>query len=318
MRILIAEDEEATAAALRGALGALGHEVAVAADGVQAWRMLQEERIPLVISDWMMPGLDGPALCRRIRAAGDSPYTYIILLTVRHRREDRMEGLRAGADDFLVKPFDVPELAVRLEIARRILTVQERLERQNARLAELAATDELTGLVNRREFRRGLEMSFALAARQGLPLSLVLLDVDHFKDFNDTFGHPAGDDALCAFAETLRSHCREHEPVARFGGEEFAVTLFGSPRGAARDVAERVRAALAGQQWLHRPLTASFGVATTGQGLRTVAEFVERADLALYYSKHHGRDRVTHYDDLPDGLNRGAGFAREAKGINSP
>ena len=205
MRILLVEDEEVTAAALRGIVASLGHQVTVVADGTSAWRLLQEEHIPVVLSDWMMPGLDGPSLCRHIRGLGDSPYTYIILLSVRDRRADRMEGLRAGADDFLVKPVEAEELSVRLEIARRILSVQERLERQNARLTELATTDDLTGLVNRREFRRALGLNFALAQRQGLPLSLILFDIDHFKDFNDTFGHPAGDEALRTLAQVVRS-----------------------------------------------------------------------------------------------------------------
>ena len=297
MRILLAEDDEVTAAALRGILASLGHQVTVARDGTSAWQVLQAEHIPVVLSDWMMPGLDGPSLCRRIRGLGDSPYTYIILNSVRDRRLDRMEGLRAGADDFLVKPFDAEELAVRLEIARRILSVQERLERQNARLTELATTDDLTGLANRREFRRALEMSFALARRQGLPLSLVLFDIDHFKDFNDTFGHPAGDAALRTFAQTVRATCRAHEPVARMGGEEFAVMLFGAAREEARHTAERIRAALSECRWTHRPLTASFGIATSVPGKACTADLVEQADTALYLSKQHGRDRVTHRDD---------------------
>ncbi len=208
-----------------------------------------------------------------------------------------MEGLRAGADDFLVKPVEAEELAVRLEIARRILSVQERLERQNARLTELATTDDLTGLVNRREFRRALGVNFALAERQGLPLSLILFDIDHFKDFNDTFGHPAGDEALRTLAQVVRATCREHEPVARFGGEEFAVMLFGASREEARGAAERIRAELARGRWTHRPLTVSFGIATSGPDVATVADLVERADAALYLSKRHGRDRVTHDDD---------------------
>jgi two-component system chemotaxis response regulator CheY len=300
MRILLAEDAEVTAASLGGILASLGHRVTFAADGLSAWRILREERIPVVLCDWMMPGLDGPSLCRRIRGLAESSYTYIILLTVRDRRADRMEGLRAGADDFLVKLFDAEELAVRLEIARRILSVQEGLERQNARLEELATTDDLTGLANRREFRRALERQFALAGRQGVPLSLILLDIDRFKDFNDTFDHPAGDAALRVFAQTLRANCREHEPIARYEGEEFAIMLFDTAREPARGAAERVRAALGGSRWAHRPLTASFGIATTGQGLSGAADLVERADAALYASKRRGRDRVTHADDVPD------------------
>ena len=301
MRILLAEDEEMTAAALRGRLAGMGHDVAVATNGLHAWQMLQESHVPLVISDWMMPGLDGLSLCRHIRARGELPYTYFILLTARDGRADRMEGLLAGADDFLVKPIDTEELAVRLTIARRILSVQDRLERQNTLLAELASTDELTGLKNRREFLRLLEENFALAYRQSVPLSLVIFDADHFKSYNDQFGHPAGDVALRTVAEAAREVCRSHESVARYGGEEFAIMLFGASRDEAKHVAERLRSALAERDWPHRPITASFGIATTGVHAWTVSELVEQADRALYTSKHRGRDRITHRDDPPDG-----------------
>jgi diguanylate cyclase (GGDEF)-like protein len=304
MRILMVEDEEVTAAMLCGTLTAMGHQVTVATDGLAAWKLLQKEHFPVILSDWMMPGLDGPTLCRRIRAQGDSRYTYIIMVSARDQRTDRMEGLRAGADDFLIKPYEAEELAVRLEVANRILSIQEQLERQNARLTELATTDDLTGLANRREFRRAIEANFALARGQGPSLSLILLDIDHFKDFNDTFGHPAGDDALRTLAQVLRSSCREHELAARFGGEEFAVVLLGASREEARGTAQRIRAALGESQWPHRPLTSSFGIATSGpegSGIAAgIAELVEQADAALYSSKKQGRDRITHHDDRPD------------------
>jgi two-component system cell cycle response regulator len=302
MRILLAEDEEVTAAVLCGTLTSMGHRVTVATDGLVAWKLLQEEHFPVVLSDWMMPDLDGPTLCRRIRAAGNSPYTYFILISVRDRHADRMEGLRAGADDFIVKPCEAEELEVRLEIARRILTIQEQLERQNARLTQLATTDDLTGLANRREFRRTIEATFAQARGQGPSLSLILLDIDHFKDFNDTFGHPAGDAALRTLGRALRATCREHELAARFGGEEFAVVLNGASADEARGSAERIRAALSESRWEHRPLTASFGIATSGRDgaaiPASIAELIEHADAALYSSKKTGRDRITHDDDM--------------------
>jgi diguanylate cyclase (GGDEF)-like protein len=305
MRVLIAEDEEVTAARLRGCLVAMGHDVVVATDGLQAWELIQKDHMPLVISDWSMPHLDGPSLCRRIRGQVDSLYTYVMLLTAKAGQADRMDGLRAGADDFLIKPVHPDELAVRLEIARRILAVQERLQRQNEMLAELASTDELTGLANRREFFRMLETNFAVATRQGIPLSLVFFDVDHFKTYNDAFGHIAGDGALRMFGQTVRATVREHETVARYGGEEFAAILLGTSRGAARDAAERLRSAIAKRDWPHRRITASFGVSTIGPAVRTVTQLVDQADVALYLSKRQGRDRVSHYDEwlagsLPD------------------
>jgi PleD family two-component response regulator len=214
MKILIAEDQAPSALHLRRTLERLGHQPTVAPDGEQAWRLVQSGLAPLLISDWMMPLVDGPELCRRIRSATLEKYTYIILLTSRDRKEDRLEGLRAGADDFLTKPTDPDELTIRLEIAERILKVHAQLARQNERLVELAAVDELTGTKNRRRFREDLELLFAQAERLGSPLSLIMLDIDHFKEYNDAFGHPAGDEILRRLGSTLCSTLRGHDVVA--------------------------------------------------------------------------------------------------------
>ena len=273
----------------------MGHEATVAPDGEQAWRIVQSGDAPLLISDWMMPLLDGPELCRRIRSAARDRYTYIILLTSRDRREDRLEGLRAGADDFLTKPPDPDELTVRLEIAERILTVHAQLARQNERLAELAAIDELTGTKNRRRFREDLELLFAQADRLGSPLSLIMLDLDHFKEYNDTFGHPAGDEVLRRLGSTLRSALRSHDVVARYGGEEFVVLLPATGENEAIEVAERLRSAIANRPWPHREVTASLGVGTIGPRTAGATALVDQADRALYHSKQAGRNQVTHY-----------------------
>ncbi len=241
MKILIAEDQAPSALYLARTLEKLGHDAAVAPDGEQAWQICRTTEAPLLISDWMMPLLDGPELCRRIRSRVAERYTYIILLTSRDRREDRLEGLRAGADDFLTKPPDPDELAVRLEIAERILKVHAQLARQNERLAELAAVDELTGTKNRRRFREDLDLLYAQTQRLGTPLSLIMLDLDHFKEYNDTFGHPAGDEILKRLGTTLRSSLRSHDVVARYGGEEFVILLPATAGDEAMEVAERLR-----------------------------------------------------------------------------
>jgi diguanylate cyclase (GGDEF)-like protein len=294
MKILIAEDQPTSALFLRHILEKMGHQAIVAPDGEQAWRLIRDGGAPLLISDWMMPYLDGPDLCRRIRAEMRHAYIYIILLTSRDRREDRLIGLRAGADDFLTKPPDPVELALRLEIADRILAVHDQLARQNSRLVELATTDELTGVKNRRRFGEDLELFFAHAFRQGAPLSLVMLDIDHFKSYNDSFGHPAGDEVLRTVGSILRASVRKHDVVARYGGEEFAVLLPGSGPSETLEVAERLRAAIADRNWPHRKVTASLGVATMTPGLLDAAALVDQADRALYQSKLAGRDRVTH------------------------
>ena len=297
MKILIAEDQPVAALYLRRTLEKLGHHAEVAPDGEAAWRMIRDGDASLLISDWMMPLLDGPELCRRVRAARSDRYTYIILLTSRDRHEDRVEGLRAGADDFLTKPPDPDELAVRLEIAGRILAVHDQLARQNARLAELASTDELTGVKNRRRFREDLDLLFAQADRQRSPLSLILLDIDHFKQYNDAFGHPAGDRVLRQVGATLRSSLRGHDVVARYGGEEFVVLLPATDPEGAMEAAERLRAAIAGHDWPNRPVTASFGVATSGPDTLDADMLVDHADRALYFSKKAGRDRTIHFQE---------------------
>lgn len=295
MKILVAEDQVVAAMHLRRVLEKLGHEVTVAPDGEAAWERIRDDDYPLLISDWMMPHLDGPDLCRRIRDARLDRYTYIILLTSLDRQEDRVKGLRAGADDFLTKPPDPAELSVRLEIADRILAVHDQLARQNARLAELASTDELTGVKNRRRFGEDLELLYTQADRHGFPLSLILMDIDHFKAYNDAFGHPAGDRVLHEVGAILRTNIRGHDVVARYGGEEFAVLLPTTDESGAMEAADRLRRAIAGRDWPHRPVTASFGVATTGVETADASALVDQADRALYMAKEAGRDRTVHF-----------------------
>ena len=318
MRILIVEDSAVQANFLQGLLKSMGHQVRIARHGDEAWKILQEDPISLVLSDWVMPGLDGPGLCRLIRERQGGSYTYVILLTIRGCREDRMEGLRAGADDFLVKPVDAEELAARLEIARRILDIQARLERQNKQLEELASTDELTGLSNRRAYRRALEQGFTLANRQRLPLSLVFLDVDHFKSFNDEFGHPVGDEVLREVASVLKDHCREHDTIARHGGEEFAVVLIGAGQAESCEVAERLRTAVANRSWPVRPVTVSAGVATLTPDAPDTSCLIASADQALYSSKQRGRNRVTHHDGGKDRDAASRNLPRQAAGLSRP
>ena len=298
MDILIAEDQAASALYLHRLLERLGHEVIIATDGLQAWEMLQAGRFPVIISDWVMPLMDGIELCQKIRARENAPYTYIILLTSKQDKADRLAGLRAGADDFLVKPPDAEEIAVRLEIAARFLAVQEELERRNALLAVLAESDELTGVKNRRSFLDALDTEFAQARREGSSLSLMMLDIDHFKDYNDSFGHPAGDEVLRGVAALLRDNIRGHDVAARIGGEEFVVILPGVAAAASRAICERLCSTLASHPWPLRPVTASLGVATLSDLADRPATLIDQADRALYASKGRGRNRVTHHLDL--------------------
>jgi diguanylate cyclase (GGDEF)-like protein/PAS domain S-box-containing protein len=298
MTILIAEDHTPSAHELARMLETLGYTALFAADDDTAWRLVERSRVRLVITDWTTTGIDGPRLCRRIRGLADHPYTYLIVMTSRGAEADRLECLHAGADDFLTRPTDVRELAARLEIARRILAMQEELERKNARLAELVTIDPLTGLKNRRHFREALEAAFALATRGEQPLSVVMLDVDDFKRYNDTFGHPAGDELLCALGALLRTNGREQDVVARYGGEEFTILLPATDITGSLAFADRLRAMIAAHSWPLVPVTLSMGVATSTTETQDASALVEGADQALYHSKRLGRDRVTHQEEL--------------------
>ncbi len=298
MKILLAEDEVSSGSALRAILEKRGNEVTLVSSGTEAWEMINQGDWRLVISDWMMPGMDGLELCRRIRSRRESPYVYIILLTCRGDRNDRLEGMAAGADDFLAKPLDLEELSVRLSVANRILDVQSELEERNSFLARQAMTDPLTGLANRIRLREALETSAVLSTQQDVSCSVVMMDVDHFKSFNDDFGHLAGDEVLRTVASLLRSFARRRDMVARFGGEEFVICLPGAEATEAKGVAERLRAAIERHAWRHRRVTASFGVATLPPGLANASALLHHADQALYSSKRRGRNRVVHYEDL--------------------
>jgi len=318
MNVLIAEDDRVSALRLRRALEKLGYMANVVHNGAEAWKCIQAGGVELLLSDWMMPEVDGLELCRLIRSQPDALYTYVILLTSRSAREDRLAGLEAGADDFLTKPPDTGELVARLNVARRILAMQDQLrthaaqlfelhlalsrqnallERQNALLLERASTDGLTGLSNRRHFDEVLTQLLTSTSLEDQSLSLVLIDVDNFKTYNDHFGHLAGDDALRALAEMLRGHARTEDLVARYGGEEFALILPATGETTAREFAERLRVEVARRVW-PCPITLSLGIATAIIPSPEVARFIEEADRALYYSKAQGRDRVTHFDDI--------------------
>ncbi|RLC24824.1 MAG: diguanylate cyclase response regulator [Deltaproteobacteria bacterium] len=293
MNILIAEDEPVSRHLLEVTLRKWGYEVTAARDGAEAWEILNRPEAPnLVISDWMMPKMDGLELCRRVRGDQKKEYTYIIILTGKGKKEDIVKGLNAGADDYVIKPFDREELKSRVGIGERIISLEREVRR-------LASTDPLTGILNRGAFMDRLTQEINRCNRENTPLSLIMADIDHFKKVNDTHGHQAGDRVLQEFAETLRNALRSYDFVGRYGGEEFMICLPGTDGAPARDVAERIRKEVESRSFTLPDkggaigVTASFGVVSrapeSGEDLDMV---IKRADKALYEAKGRGRNCV--------------------------
>jgi two-component system chemotaxis response regulator CheY len=266
----------------------------------------------MVIADWIMPGLDGPELVRRIRAAEWPGYTYVMLLTVRSEKRDVVEGLNAGADDYLTKPFHPDELLARLGVGTRILDLEARLHRMLAREKGLASTDGLTGLLNRRGLYERARHELSRSRREASDISLVMMDLDDFKRFNDAHGHLAGDRALCLVADALREELRDYDFAGRWGGEEFVVVLPGTGPAQAERAAERIRAAVARlivpvEGRLAPPLLLSLGVASAcgGREDRDLDTLLEQADAAMYRAKSGGGNRVRIHGDAGEGRRDG-------------
>jgi two-component system cell cycle response regulator len=447
MRVLIAEDSTVARKLLEHNLQQLGYEVVATEDGAQAWAAYQQAPTPIVITDWEMPHMNGVELCRAIRQHPTEHYTYLMMLTARGQKEDKLQALEAGADAFLNKPLDIAELQANLRVAERILQAEADLQAQkrqlqdlneelvcqneqlqqsyrlveyanrrfselfenvpiacftvdiegsirewnlaaqqlygytkeevlhqpfytrvfrgasaskmheilqrviqgsvmagiesedydsegnlhyvlrsvfpirnpnrevvgaivsvvdvtyrveyenqlkalNQKLQSLAVTDGLTGLHNHRAFQDYLEEQFRTAMRNKQPLALILMDVDHFKQYNDTYGHQAGDEVLRQVAQILQANVREGDFVARYGGEEFVIVLPRTDLESAVAVAERLRRAVESAEWHLRPITGSFGVACIRPDMETRQELIEAADQALYQAKKNGRNRV--------------------------
>jgi two-component system, cell cycle response regulator len=305
MKVLVADDEPTTRLIAENALGNLGHECRTVTDGAEAWDAFRSLQPDVVISDWIMPGLTGPELCRNIRARSTTDYAYFIMISVNASPEHISEGMRAGADDYLVKPLDLDELRIRLIAAERVTKLHSQLahqrselERLNLELTSVVRKDPLTGLGNRLALQEDLESLDAQVRRYGHRFCMALLDVDHFKSYNDTFGHQAGDEVLQAVASQLGYNARTGDSLFRYGGEEFLCILPEQSLATGSQAVERMRD---GVQRLAVPhprnpvgvLTISAGLATLEPDrARPATEVLKEADDALYRAKHMGRNRV--------------------------
>jgi two-component system chemotaxis response regulator CheY len=305
MKILVVDDEPVTRRILENLLNKWGYETVSAVHGADAWELIQKPPHPnLVLSDWMMPNLDGVELCKRIRRIDQTGYNYIyfILLTTKTDKRDLITGLESGADDFIVKPFDQEELRSRVKIGERIVNLEQKI-------ITLANTDYLTGVMNRRAFMDRFESEANRCIRNGRSLSIILMDIDHFKSVNDCHGHQTGDRVLKRFAAVISGYSRTYDIVGRYGGEEFIVCLPETDLDAAVNIAERMRenveALDVGSADNPREVfkvTASFGVVTGMlKKIHEAESLINRADAALYRAKENGRNRVEKSDWVSDG-----------------
>ena len=297
MKVLIADDSATSRKLLRGALGRWGYEIVEAENGAQALEVLLRPDSPtLAIVDWVMPEMTGPEVCRKIRETHREPYTYILLLTSKNTKNETVEGLDAGADDYIVKPFDEHELQVRLRAGKRIVDLQADLLTAREELRERASKDLLTMLPNRSAIAAELEREIARCHRERRSVGVILLDIDHFKKINDTYGHFAGDAVLRETAQRLRSNVRPYDQVGRYGGEEFLVVLPNCDLEQAAVQADRMRTRLAAHgmsvDGADIRVSASFGVTVSDGTEKSPDYFVRVADEALYQAKAKGRNCV--------------------------
>jgi diguanylate cyclase (GGDEF)-like protein len=289
MKILVADDDPISRRLLMRVLDRWGYEVVVCSDGKEAlWRLVEQE-IQLAILDWKMPEMDGMEVCRKIRSTPGT-HAYLVLLSARSNQEDLIAGLESGADDFIRKPFDAAELRARLNIGRRILDLEQSLRAQ-------AIRDPLTGLYNRRYMEETLHREISRAIRKGTDLGVILVDIDHFKQINDTYGHQAGDQVLRVVGQFMLDSFRLADIVCRFGGEEFVVILPEVSTEITRNRAEQLREGITNREIFFKdvklvPVYLSAGIAEFPLHGNTAEELLHKADQALYIAKAEGRNRV--------------------------
>lgn len=306
MKILVAEDDPITRRLLEARLTQWGHEVVARGDGVQAWETLSSNDAPrLAILDWMMPGMDGVTLCRELRKLEKPQYTYIILLTAKTGKQDVIEGLEAGADDYIMKPFDAHELKVRVRAGSRIVSLQQELISALEVSEYQASHDALTGLWNRRAIIDVLKRELARCEREDVSVGVIIGDLDHFKRINDSWGHLAGDAVLREVAKKLASSVRPYDAVGRYGGEEFLIICPGVDLECIQGVAESFRVRLTESPLVTSEglldVTMSFG-ATSADGREEgdADSVVGCADRALYRAKELGRNCVQVGEPAPE------------------
>jgi two-component system, cell cycle response regulator len=297
-RILVVEDSPDSLHLLCSRLRLRGYLVDEAVSGEEAMHMVEFSPPDLLLLDVMLPGIDGHEVVRRLKAIPELPFIPVILVTGRDSTPEKVAGLDAGADDYLVKPVDLAELEARVRSMLRIKRLQTQLEEKNRELERLSRTDGLTGLFNQRHIRELLNDEFERVRRSKEPLAIALIDFDDLKRVNDTLGHQTGDQVLVEMARLLHGSTRRVDRVGRSGGDEFLVLLPQTPMQGAVVCLERIRKKVEVYPFIpdgdgHLPLTISVGLATCPDpGVQSPEELLRRADVAMYTAKHSGRNRI--------------------------
>ncbi|HKV06254.1 MAG TPA: diguanylate cyclase [Candidatus Acidoferrales bacterium] len=296
-KILVADDEPVSRRMLEGLLVKWGYDVVTVTDGADAVRILENQNSPqLAVLDWVMPGLEGPQVCQRVREHTDRPYVYILLLTARSQKDDLLRGLESGADDYLTKPFDAQELRARLHVGQRILELQNNLIATREELRFRATHDFLTGISNRGVVLDAIGREHARQLREGGSFAIIMMDLDHFKYVNDKYGHLSGDAVLKEVARRMTGCIRPYDTLGRYGGEEFLVVAPSCDAQGALALAERIRRQIEAAPVVtdqgQVAVTASFGVAASTSDMPLDSSALLRVvDEALYRAKERGRNR---------------------------
>ncbi|MCJ7681383.1 MAG: diguanylate cyclase [Candidatus Aminicenantes bacterium] len=295
--VLIAEDDAVSRELLCKNLTSWGYKVILTKDGEEAWNAIIQNRSRILILDWMMPKLNGLDICRKVRETITDRYTYIILMTANTDANDVIEGLTAGADDYITKPFKRPELKARLATGQRIINLETQLLETQKRLHELATRDGLTDLWNRTAILKILEEETERSRREQTPLGVIMIDIDHFKDVNDSCGHLSGDAVLVAIARRLMDNVRPYDKIGRYGGDEILIVLPHSSCANLEIIADRLQKAIADKKFIvpgYEPLEVTISIGGTsydGIEKKPVDSLIMESDTALYEAKNEGRNR---------------------------
>ena len=295
-RILVVDDDPLSLRMMADQLTASGYRVSCAQDGVQALEQLRQTPTDLLLLDLVMPRMSGLEVCRIVKASSET-FIPIILITHQGDVESKVQGLKLGADDYLVKPVNPLELQARVGSMLRIKALQDKVVARRQELEALSVTDELTGLFNHRAMQQRLRDEFQRASRYNEALAVIMLDIDHFKTINDTYGHVFGDRVVAGMGAILGRCVRDVDICARYGGDEFMAILPSTQFTGALTVAERIWRAVANEPIHFRQetlrMTISVGVAFyPNKRVTSPEDLVHQADQALYQAKREGRNRI--------------------------